>query len=185
MARGRSESARTSAGRRPTRIGRSTRWRRSRPACASCCPMNASTCSRTRASIRARRRTTSRSRASSPTAAISTSTTPSARRIARTLRPRPSLICFRRTPVCCSRRSCSTSAACSATSRGRSSSFRAARRWTTSSACSSISAAAPTSCSSAARWRSRSARKTRSAFPSSCRSTLLPPPRSRRTRKPA
>ena len=61
-----------------------------------------------------------------------------------------------RTPACCSKRSSSTSAACSATSSGRSSSSRAARRSTTSWACSRTSAAARTPCSSAARWRSRS-----------------------------
>ena len=58
--------------------------RRSRPGCASSCRTSASACSRTRASIPARRRTTRILRAGSPTASTCSSTTRSARRTART-----------------------------------------------------------------------------------------------------
>ena len=90
--------------------------------------------------------TTRASRASSPRAATSTSTTPSARPTARMPRPRRSRTCCPRTPGCCCSPSSSTSAGCSARSSGRSCSSPAARRWRTSSACCATSAAGPTPC---------------------------------------
>ena len=93
-------SARISGGpREKTRRSRSARWQ---TACASSCPTTVFTCSRTRASTRARRRTTPGSRESSPTATTSSSRTRSDPCIARTPRRSASRNCFPPTRASCS-----------------------------------------------------------------------------------
>ena len=102
---------------------------------------------------------------SSRTGTTCTSTTPSARRTARTPRRRASRICCRHTPACCSSGSSRSSASCSARSStvrarlGRRQGRRQARR------ARRTSAAARTPCSSAARWPRSSATTNPLGFP--------------------
>ena len=141
---------------------------RSSSACSISFPASVSACSRTRASIRARRPTTPIWRGGSPRAASSTSTTRSAPRIARMPRPKQWRICCRLTPACCSSGSCGSSRSWWSLRSSRSWSSWAAQRWRTKSARCGGSGSRPRRSSWAARWRRRSGRS-----PSTSRSSSL------------